>query len=175
MGILEWLSLESASVSSYNVLEDLLFILYVAVSIGVRKSRYLLAFSFSMLLVTCSLFDSIQEYQLYLTIFIVYSYVCLHSDNKRIFISCGIMCLLDLLLAYDAFYYGIGGTHGANKTFVYKNIEYFAFSANILIILSLVSFGRIYDCLCNMLDHAFGLKTDSFNMLFFWYNTIKIK
>lgn len=158
MEILSWLSLESASVSSYTGVEDLLFILYVLVSILIKKSRYLLAFSFSMLLVCCSLFDDLQEYQLYLTSFIVYSYMCSHTVNAKTKMACGIMCLLDLILSYDAYKYGIGGTHGESETILYKSIEYLAFSAHIIIIISLVRVGRILDDIRRLFRYVFSVQ-----------------
>lgn len=173
MEILEWLGLLSANVKSSNNLAGALFILYIIVSIAVKKSRYLLAFSLSIFIFELSLFDGLQEHQIYLTCFIVYSYVSYYAHTLKVKSACGIMCLLDLILMYDALKYGVNGTHGELKTVIYQNIEYLAFSANLLIISSLLPLGRIYDCICRYLDYAFGVKSNSFYMLIFWYNTRK--
>ncbi len=173
MEVLEWLGLLSANGSSSNYLGNSLFIIYIIISIVIKKSRYLLAFSFSIFTFELSLFDILQEYQLYLTVFIAYSYVVLHSVDTKVKIACGIMCLLDLTLAYDAFYYGASGVDGEYKTVLYQNIEYVAFCDHIIIILSLIPFGRIYSYLCGVLDHVFGSEASSYNVSFICYNKIK--
>ena len=175
MEILRWLSLESVSVSSYTGVEDLLFILYTLVSILIKKSRYLLAFSFSMLLVCSSLFDSLKEYQIYLAYFIIYSYVCSCSHRTKTMIACVIMCVLDLNLSYDAYRYGIGGTHGTFETILYKNIEYLAFGAHIIIIISLVRVGRVLDGVCGVFSYAFNLSSSGSYLFAFCYNIFKIQ
>jgi len=174
MDILEWLHLLSVNARSSNI-NDWVFILYIITAILIKKSRYLLAFSSSVLLVECSLFDYLQEHQIYLTSFIVYSYIATQGIPKKTKMACVIMCILDLTLALDAFKYGIGGTHGTSETLIYQNIEYLAFSANLLIICSLLPFGRIYNCVCCMLDYAFSVKSDSTYMLVFWYTIGKIQ
>lgn len=173
MELLEWLSLESANVSSHTNSETLLFLLYILVSALAKKSRYLLAFFLFMIIFTRSIFDPLQEYQIYLTSFAVYSYLLTTSKSLKLKVSCGIMCALDLTLAVDAFFYGDSGTHGELKTAIYKNIEYLAFVAHIIIIASLVPFGKIYNCLCSLLDHVFGGSASGYNMSFFWYTIRK--
>lgn len=172
MEILQWLDLQSASAKNSDI-ADYLFLLYVVVSVLIGRSRFLLAFSLSVLLVECSLFDGLQGYQIYLTSFIAYSYIALQDIPKKTKLACVIMCVLDLILANDAYKYGIGGTHGASETFIYQSIEHLALYANLIIIFSLVSFGRIYDCICRMLDHAFSVKGDSYFMLIIWYTTYR--
>ena len=174
MELLECLHLASASASHSDVLVGVLYILYAIISIVIKKSRYLLAFFFSDFIFACSIFDVVQEHQIYLIDFIVWSYIYPYAPNKKVKNACGIMCLLDLVLAYNALKYGIGGTHGASETLIYQNIEYLAFYANLLIIISLVPFGRIYNGICSLLDHAFGLKSHSSYMLGFWYTINKI-
>jgi hypothetical protein len=174
MDILEWLHLLSANVKSSD-LNDLTFIFYIVTAIYIKKSRYLLAFSLSVLLIECSLFDDLQEYQLYLTYFIVYSYICSHSVNAKTKMACGIMCLLDLLLAYDALYYGVDGLHGERQTVIYQNIEYLAFSAHILIIISLIRIGRILDDIRGLFGYVFSVSGCSSYLLIIWYNISKIQ
>ena len=175
MELLECLHLASASASSSNVLIGVLYILYAIISVLIKKSRYLLAFFFSDLLIACSLFDGLQEYQIYLTCFIVYSYVAMQDIAKKTKIACVIMCVLDLVLANDAYKYGVGGTHGASETLIYQNIEYLAFCANLIIILSLIPLGRIHDYICRLLDYAFSVKVNSYYMLIIWYTISKIQ
>jgi len=175
MEILTWLELLSANASSSNYLANTLFILYAIVSIAIKKSRYLLAFSFSILIVELSLFDGLQEHQIYLIDFIAYSYVSYYAHTLKVKNACGIMCLLDLILINDALKYGVNGTHGELKTVIYQNIEYLAFSVNLLIISSLLPLGRIYDGICRLLDHAFRVKGNGFYMFVFWYTIGKIQ
>jgi len=175
MEFLEWLQVASASASKNGGSINITFMLYVAISILIKKSRYLLAFFFSDLLIACSIFDYLQEHQIYLTSFIVYSYIATQDIPKKTKMACVIMCILDLTLANDAFKYGIGGTHGTSETLIYQNIEYLAFYANLIIIISLVPFGRIYDCICRLLDYAFSVKSHSTYMLVFWYTINKIQ
>ena len=174
MGLLEWLHLESANVSSNDILVGCTYTFYLIVFALTKKSRYLLAFFFSDFLLACFVFDGLQEYQIYLTDFVVYSYVSYYAHSLKVKNACGIMCLLDLILMNDALKYGVNGTHGELKTVIYQNIEYLAFSANLLIISSLLPLGRIYDCICRLLDHAFSVKSDSSYMFIFWYTISKI-
>lgn len=175
MEILEWLELLSANVRSSNGLANALFILYVIVSILIKKSRYIVAFFLSIFIVECSFFDLMQEYQIYLTCFIVYSYVSCYAHTLKVKYACGIMCLLDLILMYDALKYGINGTHGELETVIYQSIEYLAFSAHLIIISALLPFGRIYDSACDLFSNAFRVKSDSSHVPFFWYNIHKVQ
>lgn len=175
MELLTWLELASVSASSGYELGNVLFILYIFTGVLIKKSRYLLAFFFSDLLHACFLFDGLQEYQIYLTDFTVYSYVTCYVHSLKVKNACGIMCLLDLILINDALKYGVNGTHGELKTVIYQNIEYLAFSANLLIISSLLPLGRIYDSICRLLDNAFSVKSHSTYMLIFWYTINKIQ
>ena len=176
MEILEWLHLlsESASLAPLErSLTNSLFIAYIIVSIFIKKSRYLLAFCFSVALVEVVVFDGLQECQIYLTDFTVYSYVAYYAHTLKVKNACGIMCLLDLILINDSIKYGVNGTHGELKTVIYQNIEYLAFYANIIIVGSLLPLGRIYDSICRLLDYAYSVKADSSYMSFFWYNIYK--
>ena len=175
MELLEWLQLASVSASSDYLLGNVLFLMYITVSVIIKKSRYLLAFFFSEFMISFFAFDGLQEYQIYLTDFVVYSYVTCYAHSLKVKNACGIMCLLDLILMNDALKYGVNGTHGGFETVIYQNIEYLAFSANLLIISSLLPFGRIYDCICRMLDNAFSVKASSSYMLVFWYTISKIQ
>lgn len=178
MEILEWLHLLSASVKltqlSLSAVNNL-FIAYVIVSIFIKKSRYLMAFCLCVAITSLKGFEFVLEYQLYLTSFIVYSYVTIKASAKKTKISCVIMCILSLILAHDAYKYGVNGTHGARETAIYKNIEYLATYANIIIILSLVSFRRIYNGICRFFDAIIMLSGCSSYMFIFCYNIYKIK
>jgi hypothetical protein len=85
------------------------------------------------------------------------------------------MCLLDLILMYDALKYGINGTHGELETVIYQSIEYLAFSAHLIIISALLPFGRIYDSACDLFSNAFRGKSNSSYIPFFWYNIHKVQ
>ena len=173
MELLECLHLASASASSSNVLIGVLYVLYAITSIRIQKGRYLLAFFFSDFVMACSIFEVLPEYQIYLIDFIVYSYIYPYTTSRKVKNACGIICLLDLILVYNAYKYGVGGTHGASETLIYQNIEYLAFYVNIILIVSLIPFGRIYNGICHLLDHAFGVKSNSYFMLTFWYTIHK--
>jgi len=175
MEVLEWLQVASVSASKNSGSIDLTFMLYVVASMLIKKSRYLLAFFFSDLLIACSIFDGLQEYQIYLTCFIVYSYVSCYAHTLKVKSACGIMCLLDLILMYDALKYGINGTHGELETVIYQSIEYLAFSAHLIIISALLPFGRIYDSACDLFSNAFRGKSNSSYIPFFWYNIHKVQ
>ena len=175
MELLTWLELESASASSGYALGNILFILYIFTGVLIKKSRYLLAFFFSEFMISFFGFDGLQEYQIYLTDFTVYSYVAYYAHTLKVKTACGIMCLLDLILINDAIKYGVNGTSGEFKTIIYQNIEYLAFYANIIIVSSLLPLSRIYDGICRFFDYAFSVKADSSYMSFFWYNIYKIQ
>lgn len=172
MEILEWLHLLSANVNltaqSQSAVNSL-FIAYLAVAIFMKKSRYLLAFCFCVIVSGVKGFGFLSEYQIYLTSFVVYSYMALQDTAKKTKIACVIMCVLALVLTLDAFKYGINGIHGPRETGIYKNIEYLSLCANIIIILTLISFRRIYNCICCLLDYAFSLQAGSSYMCIFWY------
>lgn len=174
MELLTWLELESVSASSGYELGNILFILYILTGVLIKKSRYLLAFFFSEFMISFFAFDGLQEYQIYLTDFIVYSYVSCYAHSLKVKNACGIMCLLDLILINDAIKYGVNGTHGELKTVIYQNIQYLAFSANLLIVSSLLPLGRIHDSICRLLDNAFSVSGYSSYMLVFWYTINKI-
>jgi len=177
MELLTWLELAGADAVSANddyLLGNVLFLMYILASLVVKKSRYLLAFFFSEFMISFFAFDGLQEYQIYLTDFVVYSYVSCYAHSLKVKNACGIMCLLDLILINDAIKYGVDGTRGELKTVIYQNIEYFAFSVNLLIVSALLPLGRIYDSICRMLDNAFGVEGHSSYMLVFWYTINKI-
>jgi hypothetical protein len=175
MEVLEWLQLASASASNDYLLGNVLFLIYITVSVTIKRSRYLLAFFFSEFMVSFFVFDQLQEYQIYLTCFIVYSYVSCYAHTLKVKYACGIMCLLDLILMYDALKYGINGTHGELETVIYQSIEYLAFSAHLIIISALLPFGRIYDSACDLFSNAFRVKSNSSYIPFFWYNIHKVQ
>jgi len=172
MEILEWLHLLSVNANltdqSLSAVNNL-FIAYVVVSIFIKKSRYLMAFCLCVITASFNGFDFLSEYQIYLTSFVVYSYIALQAKAKKTRIACVIMCILGLILANDAFNYGVNSINGTRETAIYQNIEYLSIYANLIIILSLISFRRIYDYICRVLDTIIMLTTGSSYMLVFWY------
>lgn len=121
-----------------------LFLLYAIVSICIKKPQLLTAFFMSCLLFECALFDNYSESQLYLLTFIIYSYVItcnVFSVKTRL--ACGIMCLLCLVFAYDAAFYGVNGFYGALETVIYNSIEHLVVCCHILIICTTVNLKRI--------------------------------
>ncbi len=154
MDIFEWVLRENESVLAVirrrsNNTE--LLIVYVLLSLFIKKPQLLGAFFVSCLLFEWSLFDSLKEYQLYLITFLIYSYVI----TNRVFsaktnLACALMCFLCLLFACDAALYGLNGIYGESETIVYKNIERLFVCSHSLIIASFVDIKRIENGLRNV-------------------------
>ncbi len=88
-------------------------------------------------------------------------------------IACGILLTLSILLAYDAYSYGIDGIYGAHETVIYNNIEYIATCAHCFLIYSLVPIERIQDNLRSFIDSISHITLNSDYMLIYWYNVNK--
>ena len=146
MDLFQWLlqANESALVVKVKSSNTELFLLYTVLAICIKKPQLLLAFFISCLFFECSLFDNYSEAQLYLLTFIIYSYVMIcNGFNADTRAACVIMCLLCLVLAYDAAFYGVEGFYGEHETVVYNNIEYLVVCCHILIIYSTIKIGAI--------------------------------
>ncbi|QDP52060.1 MAG: hypothetical protein Unbinned706contig1000_4 [Prokaryotic dsDNA virus sp.] len=149
MSILEWFPLLSESalqlIPARSANSELLAA-YLIVSIIIKRASFLAAFFISCMFMEMSLFDPLSEASLYLLTFATYSYVI--SCNALTFyqkLACGIILILSITLAYDAYFYGMDGIYGAHETIVYNNIEYLALYAHIIFICSLIPYRRIGD------------------------------
>jgi hypothetical protein len=108
---------------------------YALVAFFTKRPQLLAAFFMTVLLFEWRLFDNYSEAQLYLIEFVIYSYVMLcNVFSIKTKLACGIMCLLTLVFAYDAMFYGVNGFYGMRETFIYNNIEHFVIGCHILII-----------------------------------------
>ena len=112
---------------------------YALVALFTKRPQLLAAFFMTVLLFEWRLFDIYSEAQLYLIEFVIYSYVMsCNVFNIKTKIACGIMCLLALVFAYDAMFYGVNGFYGVHETIIYNNIENFVIGCHILIIYSTI-------------------------------------
>lgn len=130
---------------------------YALVALFTKRPQLLAAFFMTVLLFEWSLFDIYSEAQLYLIEFVIYSYVMTcNVFNIKTKLACGIMCLLTLVFAYDAAFYGVNGFYGTYETGIYNNIERLVICCHTIIILSVVNFRRIINAVksfCYYVSH----------------------
>jgi hypothetical protein len=158
MSIIEWYqalnATEALTVMSSNMnnnSNNQVLAMYVILSVIIKRSSLLLAFFASFLLFELSFFDPVSEVSLYLLTFVIYSYVmCCKGFTKANKLACSIMLSVCIVLAYDAYFYGVDGYYGARKTFVYNNIEYISLYAHLIIVSSFVNITRIRSGLRSM-------------------------
>ncbi len=144
---------ESALAAAVQSESSYLLIAYIALSLLIKRSSFMAAFFMSCMLFEVSIFDPLSESELYLITFSIYSYVILDKSlilKQRL--ACGILLILSLLLAYDAYFYGLGGLYGAHETVIYNNIEHLALCGHILFICSFIPFARIRDDILSFID-----------------------
>ena len=156
--ILEWFQLLNAQELSLLVQNPRnqnseLFIAYVILSVLIKKPSYLAAFFMSCMLFELPVFAPLSEASLYLLTFVIYSYVIFDiACNSRATIACGIILILSITMAYDAYHYGANGVYGTHETIIYNHIEHLALYAHILFISTLVPYRRISDSLKHLLS-----------------------
>tara|TARA_R110001606_G_scaffold27768_1_gene88626 strand:- start:7977 stop:8387 length:411 start_codon:yes stop_codon:yes gene_type:complete len=127
------------------------------------------------LLVNASVFQAIKEYQVYLFVIVIYSYVFSDCPTKQSKYACVTICLLSLSLAIDAFLYGTDGYYGTRQTILWENIEYLAACAHLVFISSFISIERIRDGLRDFVNSISRIALNSDYMLFSWYTIYKIQ
>lgn len=142
----------------------LLMIAYSAVAYLLKRPSYLLAFLLSCALLDLSLFDALEEYQLYLMTFIIYSYLVCNAVTDKEKNACVIVSSICLQFSCDAFFYGVDGYYGARKTFIWDNIESIALFAHILIISTLIDYGRIWNNICSIVSSIVYSTSSAYNM-----------
>ncbi len=159
MSDLIWLALTDVSVKSMKKMmtetmtslndlsihdTSLLIIAYTVLALSTKRSLPLAAFFMSVLLIELALFDMVKGYQLYLMVFVIYSYVITRDYMlfKQRF-ACGIILILTVIFSYDSFMYGVGGYFGECKTIIWHNIPNLAICAHILFIASFIDARRI--------------------------------
>ena len=167
MDVFSWVlqASESAMVVKAKSSNTELLIIYALLAVFTKKPHLLTAFFMSCLLFECAIFDPLTEAQLYLITFLIYSYVipCNRFSHKTK-LACAIMCLLCLLFAYDAAFYGVNGFYGERETFVYNNIEHLFICSHCLIICSFIDIERIRNNLRSFID---GIRSMSANSVYF--------
>jgi len=142
-----------------------LFFVYVLLAFVTKKPHLLTAFFMSCLLFECAIFDPLTEAQLYLITFLTYSYVMpCNMFSRKTKVACAIMCILCLLFAYDAAFYGVDGFYGERETFVYNNIEHLFICSHCLIICSFIDIERIRNNLRSFIN---GIRSMSANSVYF--------
>lgn len=175
MDIIQWLlqSLQIkesvlTSVTSLNLnLNSILFLAYVILSLMIKRAAFLAAFFASCLLFDIALFDVLSEASLYALTFAIYSYAMFcKSLTLQTKGGCVIIMGLAIILGYDAYFYGIGGYHGATETFVYNNIESLALSAHCILIATLIPYRRIRDNLRRFFDSIVSSTPSAYNVLY---------
>ena len=167
MDIPQWLITFQAISESVHVLQtpnvnSILFTLYFLVSVMIKRAVFIAAFFMSCLLFDAAIFDPLSEASLYLLTFAIYSYVmtCKALTFKQR-IACGILLILSITLAYDAYFYGMDGIYGAHETFVYNNIEYAALYAHTFLIHTLIPYRRIRDSIRRFITSILHISRNS--------------
>ncbi len=166
MGILEWLQLlndldlnqNQQAVNANNVI----FLGYILVSVLLRKAVFITAFFMCVLLVDNIYLLKLNEWIMYLTVMVIYLHVferCVTNKSKK---ACGIIICISMVLAVDAYYFGVDGIHGASETVIYRNIEYISLCCHLFFINSLIPYSRIRQDLRG-LSHGFSCFKASVN------------
>ena len=153
--------------------ESSIFFIYAVLGVITKRPVYPLAFFMCFLLVNASIFQAVKEYQVYLFVIVMYSYVFNYCPTKQSRYSCVTICLISLSFSIDAFLYGVDGYYGTRQTILWENIEYIATCAHLVFISSLVPIERIRDGLRNFINSISRIALNSDYMLFYWYNSGK--
>lgn len=164
MSILEWFPLLNVSelVQNPRNSNTVLFLVYFLLSLLIKRPSLLAAFLLSSMLFECSLFESLSEASLYLLTFATYSYVITCKSLTCIQrMGCGTILILSLTLAYDAYFYGLGGVYGEAETVIYNNIEYLALCSHIIFISTLTPYRRIGNSIRRFVDSILLLSRNS--------------
>ncbi|PHS21799.1 MAG: hypothetical protein COA84_14820 [Robiginitomaculum sp.] len=163
MDIFVWFLQKNASalavVQSQN---SLVFIAYFILATSIKRASFMAAFFMSCMLFEMELFDPLSEASLYLLTFATYSYVITCKSLTCIQrMGCGTILILSLTLAYDAYFYGLGGVYGEAETVIYNNIEYLALCSHIIFISTLTPYRRIGNSIGRFVDSILLLSRNS--------------
>ena len=139
---------------------------YVILSVIIKRWSLPLVFFCSCSLFELSLFNKLNEYQLYTLTFIMYSYVvtCKGLTWKSI-VSCSIIMLLCVIAAIDAYYYGAKGIYGPTETFIYNHFKYAALCSHIILIGSFINHRKLQIGLRNSVDSIRYMSSNSVNFM----------
>ena len=147
---------ESASVINLPMsltVNGFLFVVYLVVSVVTKRAVFMIAFFISYALFNLGIFDQLSEASLYLITFAIYSYVIFCNGlTLKTRIAYGILLILSITLAYDAYFYGYNGVYGASETLIYDNIEHLALYSHTFLISTLIPYRRIKDGFRRFID-----------------------
>ena len=175
MELLEWfqqLNVHDLKLSGLKS-ESSIFFIYTILGVITKRSVYPLAFFICYLLVNASMFQPVSEWQIYLMMGVIYSYVFKDCPTKQSKYACVTICLISISLAIDAYLYGVNGYYGARQTILWENVEYIATCAHLVLIGSLVPIERIRNNIRSFITSFGSLASNSDYMLIYWYNTNK--
>ena len=172
MELLEWFQQLNAHELSPADLksESSIFFAYVVLGLFIRKPVLPLAFLLCYILVNAKALQSLEEYHVYLTVLVIYSYVFNECPDDKSKLACVTICLLSFLFAIDAFLYGVNGYHGEYQTLIWQNIEYLATCAHIVFISTLLPIERIWNCIRGFIASISSNARNSAYLLRYWYN-----
>ena len=171
--IMEWSQLLNALEQSQLVrnVNNLIFIGYFILFLISKRAVYFTAFFMCVVLIEADVMQQIEEYEVYLLIAVLYSYIFVTCNTLKSKIGCAIILLLSLTLVVDSFLYGANGYYGQSETFVYRNLESLALFCHLFFINSFIHYGRIQNSLRNFIDSIVRLAVNSDYMLLFCYNS----
>ena len=153
--------------------ESSIFFIYIILGVITKRSVYPLAFFMCYLLVNASMFQHVSEWQIYLMMGVIYSYVFKDCPTKQSKYACVTICLISISLAIDAYLYGVNGYYGTRQTILWENVEYIATCAHLILIGSLVPIERIRNNIRGFITSFGSLASNSDYMLIYCYNVSK--
>ena len=164
MELMQWLQLlndqESQSLLAKNA-NNIIMIGYVIVYLITKRAEYFSAFFICVMLVGSGVAQSTSEVNMYLIVFVLYSYVFKICKTGKSKLGCVTILSLSLTLAVESFFYGENGYNGTYSTIIYSNIEYLALFAHIFFISTLVSYSRIRDSLRDLASYVMRVSANS--------------
>jgi hypothetical protein len=175
MELLEWFQqlnahdLKLADLKS----ESSIFFVYVILGLFIKRPVLPLAFLSCYILVNGAFFQVIEEYQVYLAVCVIYSYVFEICRTRQSKIACVIILFISMAFAVDALLYGVNGYYGTHQTIIYNNIEYIATCCHIIFISSFISVERILNSLRDFIGSIVRITANSDYMFIYWYNVSK--
>jgi hypothetical protein len=153
--------------------ESSIFFVYVILGLFIKRPVLPLAFLSCYILVNGAFFQVIEEYQVYLAVCVIYSYVFEICRTRQSKIACVIILFISMAFAVDALLYGVNGYYGTHQTIIYNNIEYIATCCHIIFISSFISVERILNSLRDFIGSIVRITANSDYMLVYMYNNDK--
>lgn len=161
--------LQSESVAAAQNVNSL-FVIYVVLSVIVKRPALLLAYISTELLFQLAFFDVLQEWNLYAIECIIYTYILFTIKTRKGKLACLSIVISSAYFVYDAYSSGASETHQGIATFAYENISLVFTSAHILLICSFISISRIRLCLRSFINSVTRMSPASDYLMVCWYN-----